>query len=130
MCVLPAQSCLTLHNSMDYSRPCSSVLEVLQARYWKGLPFPSPGHLPDPRIKPRSPTLQAHSLPSEPLGKPIFPYRVLQNIENSSPMLYCRSLFVSIYVNPNLLFILPPHFSALVSISLFSMSVSLFLFCK
>ena len=26
--------------------------------YWSGLPFPSPGDLPDPRIKPRSPTLQ------------------------------------------------------------------------
>ena len=38
--------------------------------YWSGLPFPSPGDLPDPRIKPRSPALQADSLPSEPPGKP------------------------------------------------------------
>ena len=36
---------------------------------WSGLPFPSPGDLPDPGIKPRSPTLQADSLPSEPRGK-------------------------------------------------------------
>ena len=35
--------------------------------YWSGLPFPSPGDLPDPGIKPRSPTLQADALPSEPL---------------------------------------------------------------
>ena len=34
--------------------------------YWSGLPFPSPGDLPDPGIKPRSPALQAEALPSEP----------------------------------------------------------------
>ena len=37
--------------------------------YWSGLPFPSPGDLPIPGIYPRSPTLQADSLPSEPPGK-------------------------------------------------------------
>ena len=37
--------------------------------YWSGLPFPSSGNLPDPGIKPRSPTLQADPLPSEPPGK-------------------------------------------------------------
>ena len=39
--------------------------------YWSGLPFPSPGDLPDPGIEPRSPALQADTLPSEPPGKPI-----------------------------------------------------------
>ena len=39
--------------------------------YWSGLPFPSPGDLPDPRIEPRSPALQADALPSEPPGKQI-----------------------------------------------------------
>ena len=34
--------------------------------YWSRLPFPSPGDLPDPGIEPRSPTLQADALPSEP----------------------------------------------------------------
>ena len=38
--------------------------------YWSGLPFPSPGDLPDPGIKPRSPTLEADALTSEPPGKP------------------------------------------------------------
>ena len=38
--------------------------------YWSGLPFPPPGDLPDPGIEPRSPTLQADALPSEPPGKP------------------------------------------------------------
>ena len=34
--------------------------------HWSGLPFPPPGDLPDPGIKPRSPALQAGSLPAEP----------------------------------------------------------------
>ena len=37
--------------------------------YWRGLPFPSPGDLPNPGIKPGSPALQVDSLPSEPPGK-------------------------------------------------------------
>ena len=37
---------------------------------WSGLPFPSPGDLPDPGIKPESPIFQADALPSEPPGKP------------------------------------------------------------
>ena len=37
---------------------------------WSGLPFPSPGDLPDSGIEPRSPALQADALPSEPPGKP------------------------------------------------------------
>ena len=38
--------------------------------YWSGLPFPSPGDLPDPGIEPRSPALQGDALTSEPPGKP------------------------------------------------------------
>jgi len=38
--------------------------------YWCGLPFPSPGALPDPGMEPRSPALQADSLQSKPPGKP------------------------------------------------------------
>ena len=38
--------------------------------YWSGLPFPSPGDLPDPGIKPGSPALEADALTSEPPGKP------------------------------------------------------------
>ena len=37
--------------------------------YWSGLPFPSPGNLPDPGSEPESPALQADALPSEPPGK-------------------------------------------------------------
>ena len=38
--------------------------------FWSGQPFPSPGDIPDLRIEPGSPALQADSLPFEPLGKP------------------------------------------------------------
>ena len=48
---------------MKYSRPV----------YWSGLPFPSLGDLLKPGIEPRSPTLQANSLPSEPPGKLSYP---------------------------------------------------------
>ena len=45
--------------------------------YWSGLPFLSPGDLPNPGIEPRSPALQADSLPFVPPGKP-----TIQDFEN------------------------------------------------
>ena len=53
---------------MDWSPPGSSLHGISQARMeWVAIPFS--GGLPDPGIEPRSPTLQADSLPSEPPGK-------------------------------------------------------------
>ena len=46
-------------------------MEFSRQEYRSGLPFPSPGALSDPGIKPRSPALQADSLLSEPQGKPL-----------------------------------------------------------
>ena len=46
-------------------------MEFSRQAYWSGLPFPSPGDLPDPGTETRSPTLQADTLPSEPPGKPV-----------------------------------------------------------
>ena len=45
-------------------------MEFSRQQYWSGLPFPSPGDLPDQGIEPGSPALQADALPSEPPGKP------------------------------------------------------------
>ena len=45
-------------------------MEFSRQEYWSGLPFSSPGDLPNPGIKPGSPALQADTLPSEPPGKP------------------------------------------------------------
>jgi len=44
-------------------------MEFSKQEYWNGLPFPSPRDLPDPGIKPGSPTLQADTLLSEPPAK-------------------------------------------------------------
>ena len=41
-------------------------MEFSRQEYWSGLPFPSPGDLPNPGIEPGSPALQADSLLSEP----------------------------------------------------------------
>ena len=46
-------------------------MEFFRQEYWSGLPFPSPGELPNPGIEPGSPALQAGSLWSEPPGKPV-----------------------------------------------------------
>ena len=54
---------------MDCSLPGSSVVEVLQARILEWVAISFSGDLPDPGIKPRSPALQADSLPTELQGK-------------------------------------------------------------
>ena len=69
--VLVAQLCPALCDPMDQpSRLLFPSMGFSRQEYWSGQPFSSPGNLPDPGNKPRSPTLQADSLPSEPLGKP------------------------------------------------------------
>ena len=60
-----AQSCPTLCDPTEFS-----VHGILQARYWSGQPFLSPGDLPNPGIEPRSPTFLGDSLPAKPQGKP------------------------------------------------------------
>jgi len=45
-------------------------MEFPRWEYWNGLPFPSPGDLPDPEVKPSTPALQADSLPLSPQGSP------------------------------------------------------------
>ena len=55
--------------TIAYQSPLS--MGFSRQEYWNGLPFPSPGDLPDPGIEPRSPALQIDALPSEPPGKPV-----------------------------------------------------------
>ena len=59
---------------------------------WSGLPFPSPGDLPDPGIEPGSSALQADALPSEPPGKP-------SNSPTNSPLIafYINDTFKCLY---------------------------------
>ena len=68
------QSCPTLCDPVDYSPPSSLVHGILQARILEWLPFPSPGHLLDPGIEPKSPVspaLQAPSLPQSHQESPL-----------------------------------------------------------
>ena len=62
--VFVAQSCPTLYNR--WFAACQAPLSMWLPRqgYWSGLPFTSPGDLPDPGIEPGSPALQADSLPT------------------------------------------------------------------
>ena len=73
---------------MEFSRP----------KYWSGYPFPSPGDLPNLGMEPRSPALQADSLPAKPQGKPknteASSLSLLQGIfltqESNQGLLHCR----------------------------------------
>ena len=60
--VLVAKSCLTLATPWTVVLQAPLSMGFPKQEYWSGLPFPSPGDLPDPGIKPRSPALQAHDL--------------------------------------------------------------------
>ena len=91
---------------------CQAPLSVGFPRqeYWSGLPFSSPGDFPYPGIEPRSPVLQAGSLPSEPPGKPIltgkmtnsaFPFRICVDSFYFLWILYYRNhLFSAITALP------------------------------
>ena len=57
-----AQSCPTLCDLWTVAHQAPPSMGFSRQEYWSGLPFPSPGDLPDPGIEPRSPTLQADAL--------------------------------------------------------------------
>ena len=66
MNVLVVQLCLILCDPMDSSHQTPLSIEFSRQDYLSRLPFTSSRDLPDPGIKPRTPELQADSLPSEP----------------------------------------------------------------
>ena len=66
---LVAKSCPILAAPWTVARQAPLSMGFSRQEYWSGLPFPSPGDLPDPGIKPGSPILQADSLPTELQGK-------------------------------------------------------------
>ena len=74
MCEIKGWKCYLLNLFCLFPTPwtvaCQAPLsmEFSRQEYWSGLPFPSPGDLPNPGIEPGSPTLQADSWPSEPWG--------------------------------------------------------------
>ena len=68
--VLVTQSCPTLVIPWTVAHQAPLSMGFSRREYWGGLPFPSPGDLPKPRIEHSSPTVQADALPTEPPGKP------------------------------------------------------------
>ena len=70
-CGLVAKSCPTL--ATPWTANCQAPLSMgfSGQEYWRGLPFPSPGDLPNPGIEPWSPALHADFLPTELWGKPM-----------------------------------------------------------
>ena len=71
ICCLVTKLCLTLFaNLWTVPHQASLSMGFSRQECWSGLPFPFPGHLPDPQIKPVSPALQG-SFTTEPPGKPL-----------------------------------------------------------
>ena len=68
---LVVKSCPILVISWTVAHQAPLSIGFSRQKYWSGLLFPSPGDLPDPGIEPRSPALQADSLLTDLLGKPI-----------------------------------------------------------
>ena len=66
---LVAKSCLTLAIPWTVAQQAPPSMGFSRQKYRSGLPFPSPGDLPDPGIKPGSSALQEDSLPTELQGK-------------------------------------------------------------
>ena len=64
--------CLTLTTPRTVAHQAPLSIEFSRQEYWSRLPFPSPGYLPNPGIKLRSPAVQADSLPTELPGKHTF----------------------------------------------------------
>ena len=98
--------------------------------HWSGLPFPSPGDLPNPSIQPRSPVLQADSLPAEPQGKPkntgVGNLSLLQRIcltqESNWGLLHCRRILyqLSYQGSPDTV----PGYSQILTLTLVSVPVT------
>ena len=77
---------------MDYKG--SSVHGFFRQEYWSRLPFPSPGDLPDPGIKPVSPVLAGGFFTTEPRGKPVPWFKRHRLISFSGTFLRAEAVFV------------------------------------
>ena len=69
-CCLVTKSCPTVATPWTVALQAPLSMGFLRQEYWSGLPFPSPGDLPDPGIKPMSPVLAGEFFTIEPPGKP------------------------------------------------------------
>ena len=76
------QSCPTLGNPVDCNPPGSSVHGILQARIMEWVAISISRDVPDPGIEPRSPSLEADTLPSEPPGSTIKRFKTAKQRKN------------------------------------------------
>ena len=67
---LVSWTCLLFANPWTVGWQAPLPMRFSRQEYCSMVPFPSPGDLPNPGVKPRSPILQVDTLPSEPQGKP------------------------------------------------------------
>ena len=82
VCVCSLSCVQFFGGSEDYSPPGSSTHR--NQEYWSGVPFPAPGNLPNPGIKPTSlasPVLAGRFLITVPPGKPCYQLLILRNLE-------------------------------------------------
>ena len=84
VCAPAAQSCLTLFNPWTVAHQAPLSIGFSRQEHWSGLPFPSPGDLPDPGIEPTSPALAGGFFNTEPQGKSLCTgvYKVAQSCTN------------------------------------------------
>ena len=68
--------------------------------HWSGLPFPSPGNLPDPGIEPRSPAFQAVALTSEPPEKPLYVGRYCQILIHKIILISSTQDYIRLSISP------------------------------
>ena len=91
---------------MDYT-----VHGILQVRILEWVAFPSPGDLPNPGIKTRSPALQMNSLPAEPQGKPknisAGSLSLLERMESNRGLLHCKQILYQLSYQGSPLFVMP-----------------------
>ena len=81
MCVLVTQCVQLFATPLTVAHQAPLPMGFSRQEYWNGLPFPSPGALPNPGTEPRSPTLQAEPVPSELPGKHILlVYYIFKNL--------------------------------------------------
>ena len=87
---LVAKLCLILATPWTVDAQVSLSMGFSRKEYWSGLPFPSPGNLPDPGMEPRSPALRADALTSEPPGSQL------------KDLLKCRFSNANVPINENI----------------------------
>ena len=105
VCVLAAQTCLTLCDPRDCSPPGFSVHGILWQEYCSGSPFRSPDGLPNPGIEPWSSASQADSLPFELKSKCTAFYECTIITNSNSGHLNCLKFFIIINNTKEILFI-------------------------